>query len=275
MKNGLFELSYSKSMVKLVKFVRKILFLTGMVCIVIYIPASIKSKALPRKDEILPQLYSWPRQVRISPRKFMVKSLEGDEYEVVARYHYTIYGLVVSLHHSDSWIDISHRDSGDTLNIADFSLVYGDNLKGPYLEAKYSHGDWTGWVRYYSDAFDMRGFSNNHLLTDDEEIARKILSVRVGDQILIKGLLCDYRLVKGVKRGGLLRLKKIPLKPWSGYRPTSTTRDDHDCEIIYVKEIEVLRPGNPRWRRIARISGWGAIGGLLGGLFVYILEPLG
>ncbi len=163
-------------MVKLIKFVRRIVFISGLACMVIYIPASIKPKALPGKNEILPQLYSWPRQVRITPMKFVLKSVEGDEYEVVALYDYTIYGLVVSLHHSNSWIDISHRDSGDTLNIADFSLVYGDNLKGPYLEARYSHGDWTGWVRYYSEAFDMRGFSNNHLLTDDEDIARKILS---------------------------------------------------------------------------------------------------
>lgn len=77
--------------------------------------------------------------------------------------------------------------------------------------------------------------------------------------------------MRGVGRDGFLRLEKITLKPWSGYRPTSTTRDDKGCEIIYVKKIEILKPGNPKWRKVAGIAGWGVIGGLLGGIFVYIL----
>ncbi len=260
----------------MIKLIRKALFYLGLLCLIVYVISIVKIKALPDKDKILPQLYSWPKQYTIASTKFVAKSLYGDEYEVVPRYGYAIYGLVVSLHHSNSWIDISHKEWCDTLNIADFSLVYGDNLKGPYLKARYSHSDWIGYVTYSDPGFDMRGFSNNHILTDSREIEKKIMSVRPGDQILIRGFLCDYRLVKPVNKKGFLWMGKRSCKPHKTYRKTSITRDDRGdgaCEIIYVKDIEILRRANVRWQSLAKFSGWGAVIFLLMSVFIYFVEP--
>ena len=43
---------------------------------------------------------------------------------------------------------------------------------------------------------------------------------------------------------------------WQGFwRRTSTRRDDNDCEVVYLEEVQVLRRGTPGWYALYRL-GW-------------------
>ena len=44
----------------------------------------------------------------------------------------------------------------------------------------------------------------------------------------------------------------------SFWRRTSTTREDHDCEVVFLERISILRRGTPGWYAAYRI-GWLAI----------------
>jgi hypothetical protein len=86
-------------------------------------------------------------------------------------------------------------------------------------------------------------------LAGDDRMARKVRTVRRGDQIRVRGWLASY---------------ERPGTPFR--RGTSTTRDDRGngaCETVYVTEFEILRPGNPGWRRLFGLSVAGAAASVL------------
>jgi hypothetical protein len=98
----------------------------------------------------------------------------------------------------------------------------------------------------------MAAISNNHLLTDDPLVAKKMRSVRIGDQVRFRGWLAEYshnHNGQGFRRG------------------TSTVRNDTGngaCETIYVKDFEIIRRGGGPWRAMIWVA-WALIGiGLVG-----------
>jgi hypothetical protein len=85
----------------------------------------------------------------------------------------------------------------------------------------------------------MNQLSNNHLLSADHATRERIDSIRIGDQIRIKGRLASYGAVGGPVRG------------------TSTTRDDSGngaCETIFVDEFEIIAPAFNGWRAAMHVS---------------------
>lgn len=219
-----------------------------------------RAESVPVSLPLRPELLGEPLQEPV-PRPAFTTTVEGITYAVQPLYTYELYGLVVSRHDSRAWWDWIHEASLDRLNAVDLCVVWGRNLaSGAYAAGRYSSGQ---FVCYYSlpdaasfAAFDPTAFSNNHLLTDQPHIARKLRSVRVGDQIRVRGALAEYRHDHGFafKRG------------------TSVRRDDSGngaCETIFVESLEILHSAGASWRRLA----W-AGGPMLGfGLLLWLRQP--
>lgn len=182
-------------------------------------------------------LRSQPYQREIDGQPF-TRSLGDIVYTFTPRAEYEISGVVVSLHHSDSFTDITHEN--DPANTLDLCLVWGENvLSDVYRKVEYSHGDFTCFYRWHGKDPGFRGdqMSNTHILPSTPKLARLSKSVRVGDQITLKGTLVDYRTAFADGRE-------------IGWRNTSLTRKDAGngaCEILYLEDFQLLMRHEP-WR---------------------------
>jgi hypothetical protein len=215
---------------------------------------------LPGPAELRPELRNEPLQEPTQAAPFTTK-VGGITYTVKPVADYEIWGLVVSEHDSESWWDWIHTAWNDQLNVVDLCVVFAENVtSGGYVGLDYSSGQFVCYVQTKStekwQRFSMRALSNNHLLADRPSIAARLRSVKIGDQVRIRGWLAEYAHNQGFafKRG------------------TSLTRDDTGngaCETIYVQEVDVLRAGGGPWRWLI----WPAIGLLLAGLIVWLRTP--
>jgi hypothetical protein len=206
-----------------------------------------KKDSLPGVDNLRAELNEEPRQVEVQKPPLRTE-VKGMQYSIQPRYSYDLYGLVVSLHDSDSWWDYAHREWGDHVNVVDFCVVWGENIRrAAYQSLEYWNDQWTCWVKADSDAawkaFDPTAVSNNHLVTDDPRIARELRKVRIGDQVHFRGYLVDYSVV----RNGATDTPRV----------SSTVRNDSGngaCEVVYVEDFEVLASANRLWRFALKLS---------------------
>lgn len=204
-----------------------------------------KSDALPPPAELSPALLDEPTQEPVRKPAFATTS-HGVTYTVQPLYTYELTGLVVSKHDAKTWWDYLHREWNDNLNIVDLCVVWGNNARnGAYADIHFSSGQFTCNFSTRSDAayaaFDQTAISNNHLLTDQPAIAKKLRTVRVGDQIRIRGHLAEYAHQQGLdfRRG------------------TSTVRTDTGngaCETVFIDSIEVIKAGGKPWRTLVWVS---------------------
>ena len=221
-----------------------------------------REDSLPPPERLHAALSEEPLQGPTREKPFDTQ-VKGVDYRIAPRHTYELNGLVVSLHDSDTWWDYAHREWNDNLNIADFCVVWGENVRrDAYRRASYSHSQWECFWRTSSGdpahAFDATAFSNNHLLTDDPAVARLLRQVRVGDEIRVRGFLADYTTFKDGRPAGT--------------RVTSVTRTDDGegaCEVVWVKDMEILRATNRLWRVLFRV----AAGLLLLGIVAWVLLP--
>jgi len=203
---------------------------------------------LPEKAAVLPQIYDPPVQTAESvPEPFSVKK-KGMRYRVEPLYQYELKGLVVSTHDAESLSDVLHETWKDYLNVMDICVIWGPNIETEvYRRIKFTSGNFTCFCRWFDDEtgriFRMDALSNNHLLTDDRRIERRVRGVRPGDQIAFSGYLAKYE------------------NPAYGFsRGTSTNRTDGGdgaCETVYLTEFEVLQRHEPLrpWLRMGSIAG--------------------
>lgn len=195
---------------------------------------------LPARTALDDRLTTEPTQTQTDVPAFDALA-GGVRYRITPVFEYDISGLVVSLHHSDAWWDWIHAASNDHLNVVDLCVVWGANAaSGAYTRMHFSSGQ---FVCYFSTEDPsawrpeyVRALSNNHLLTDDTRVARRLQGLRVGDQIRLRGQLSEYSHNAG----------------FAFTRGTSITRDDTGngaCETIFVREVSLLRraPAWPRW----------------------------
>jgi hypothetical protein len=193
--------------------------------------------AIPGAIDFHPRLHSEPRQKEIAKAPFQV-AYAGVDYRVEPLYEYELYGLVVSFRQHDGESSM-HRWSNDHLNMADVCVVWSDTAFSRHLgELDFWNGIFTCNVQTRDSvawaSFKMNQLANNHLISEDPYLRERAAAIRVGDQIRVKGWLARYGAVGG---GGL--------------RGTSTTREDTGdgaCETIYVRELEIVRPGFSWWR---------------------------
>ena len=206
-----------------------------------------RKDVLPAPAGLRAELNEEPSQIEQKKAPFETE-VNGVKYGIEPRYTYDLYGLVVSMHHSDAWWDYAHREWGDHVNVVDLCVVWGANLRrDAYRAISFSN---TQWECHYStgsteawQAFDETAVSNNHMVTDAPGVARALKNVHVGDQVHFRGYLADYTIYKD----------GAP----AGKRVTSTTRKDSGpgaCEVVYVEAFETLGSPNRIWRVAGRIA---------------------
>ena len=212
---------------------------------------------LPGNIDFVPELQEEPSQTKTGEKPFDAK-YKGVTYRVEPEYDYDLHGMVVSFRHHDDNSRM-HFLANDHLNMLDVCVVWGDTAKGRRLDKiSFWNGIFTCNVKTRDSAawaaFDMTELSNNHLISDDDFIRKRVRSTRVGDQIRVRGYLASYASLNG------------------GIRGTSTTRTDTGdgaCETIYVEDFRIVKAATSYWR----ISMWASLGVLLLSLFFYFKKP--
>jgi hypothetical protein len=200
---------------------------------------------LPGKTAILPDLLQEPVQTNSELPEPFDAVRKGVTYSVTPLFTYELWGMIVSYHHANSFVDISHEAWNDHINIKDVCVLWGKDLESAvYTRMKFRNRDFTCFYTYPDEEtgriFKEDCLSNNHLLPADPLVARTIMSARKGDQIHFKGWLVSYG------------IKDSPYR-----RVSSTTRSDRGngaCETVFVNEFEILREANPEWRSLYKLS---------------------
>jgi hypothetical protein len=211
---------------------------------------------IPASINYVAAIANEPQQKRTQRQSFRASWDEVD-YLVEPEYDYDLVGMIVSFRHHDNNSRM-HRLADDHLNMLDVCVVWGDNAGGAQLDKiDFWNGIFTCNVKTRDqaawDSFEMNQLSNNHLISDDEDIRDRVRDVKIGDQIRIQGVLAAYE------------------SP-GGRRGTSTTRTDTGdgaCEAIYVDSFEIVRPATSFWR----ISIYASLVILLAGLLRFFSRP--
>jgi hypothetical protein len=174
--------------------------------------------------------------------------VHGNTYTVEPLFEYELYGMIVSRHHSDNWFDYHHEEWKDFLNVADLCVVYGDNISsGIYRKMRFSSQDYYCYGQFDKNedavVFSENSFSNNHVLSDKPSLIRMVKQVWPGDQVYMKGYLVNY-----YRQGHA-----------DQDRPSSISRDDRGCEVIFLKDFKILRSASSMWRTISSMAGFMAL----------------
>ncbi|MDR3351618.1 MAG: hypothetical protein LBO00_01090 [Zoogloeaceae bacterium] len=201
-----------------------------------------KGDVLPSPSELLPQLKTDPLQTPTFRAPFDV-SVKQITYRIKPLYHYELYGLVVSKHEADSFIDQVHKSWGDHLNAADLCVIWGKNaLSGAYEQIEFSSGQWTCYAQTKSqeawESFSEHHISNNHMISERHELLQTLRRARVGDQVHFKGYLAEY------SHDNFLR----------GSSTVRTDSGNGACETVYMESFTILKPGPRRWRIVRWVS---------------------
>ena len=236
----------------------KFLMLSGLVLVLV---ALWKANVLPPPNLLRAELLDDPRQMAVDRPAFSARA-GGIDYSVQPLYRYDLYGLIVSRHDSDTWWDYIHKEWNDNLNVADLCVVFGENARsGAYRDINFSSGQFvcnfqTSSSEAYA-AFDPSAISNNHLLTTDATIAKRIRNARVGDQIHFTGYFAEYshNVGPGFRRG------------------TSTVRTDSGngaCETVFLESFEIVALDSGPWPTLIKV----AIGMIIAGLLLWFAAPV-
>lgn len=214
-----------------------------------------KQDDLPDRVGYDPVLLQEPEQTAISRAAF-TETVGGITYTIQPKFDYVLNGLVVSLHDAGSWKDYLHEKWNDNLNVLDLCVIWGRNVsESAWRNIEFSSGQFTcNFFTRSSEAyhkFNQAQISNNHLLTANPDLARRLRDVRIGDQIRLRGYLAEYSHHHGFafKRG------------------TSTVRTDTGngaCETLYVEDLQVLRRGLSLWGWLKWLGAVLLATGLLG-----------
>lgn len=236
-------------------FVRKFTTIALVITIVLVIWAVWHKPQLPATDYIQDEIVTqMPKQEKMEEKPFTT-TLKDYTYTIYPLFSYEQYGLVVSQHAGDSFLNIYHEQ--DPGNVKDICVVWGENISGgAYKKVQYKSGEFTCSYRYNTSLnppFLPNALANNHVIPANEQIAKTIKQIGIGDQIHIKGYLANYSVAD--KNGAQIFT-----------RNTSTTREDTGngaCEIIFVTDIEILRAANHIDDTIQKYAGFGALGSLV------------
>lgn len=212
---------------------RRALGYLTLALVALLVLAWTKKGDLPDPAEIHPALLQAPLQGATEREPFEM-SHEGHTVRIRPVAEYELWGLVGSHNDIESIADIYHDSS--SLDTKDLCVVWGSNLEsGELAKVSFESGPWTCYYRYPEGVrFAGSKMSNNHMITDRENLRSDLAKIRIGDQIRIRGALVQYQ-----------------LDDWQDFwRATSTERTDSGngaCEVIFFDEIEILVRGTPYW----------------------------
>jgi len=228
-----------------IQLLTKLGFYAISLTFIIFLATNYIRVQTPFPDSIIETAKKQPIQTELpaGTEPFSVSIDQDATYLIGPKYEYQVTGLVVSTHDTQGFWDITHYRWGDSLNVRDICVLFGESLNSDdYKKINFRSGDYTcffSWEDPDLQDFNIFDVANNHLLSENKEIALKLARIKPGDQILIKGYLATYSNDKGFFRG------------------TSTTRQDTGdgaCETIYVKEVEILKENMPQVNRIYEIT---------------------
>ena len=229
-----------------------------------WVLALIMMLRLPDASQIDPLLLQPPLQKQISEEDFTF-SYQGQAIHVRPVMSYVIYGLVVSHNDQEKWwrFDITH--DSQSVNTRDVCLTWGANLQSnDFHRASFFNDDgMCNWSYGVDVQIKDSLISNNHLITDDDDIREKIADLQIGDQVAIKGKLVNY----AEARWGLANL-----------RGTSLSRDDTgigSSEIIYVESLDILHSYNIFWAYLRDFCFWVCVSTLSFRISVFLVPKRG
>jgi hypothetical protein len=204
-------------------------------CVIGAIYLSVRDIPLPDVSRIDDTITQGEPLQAVTDQRVFTAIIKGYTYTITPRATYAISGLVVSQHRGDALFNMYHK--ADPGNVEDVCVVWGEAIaNGSYRKVTYESGEFTcyySWSGILSPPFNPEKMANNHLIPANDTVAHQIRGIRPGDQIRMNGLLVDYR----VSSGGRDVFT----------RQTSLTRKDTGngaCEIVYVTDMHVIRPGS-------------------------------
>jgi len=226
------------------RLAQRILSLALAASLVLGAAAWFRKGELPGPAMLDPALARQPEQVDEPGARFQF-NYRKVVYTVEPVAAYELWGLVVSHNDISSILD-SYHDS-DSVDTKDLCVIWGRNLESTdYRKVEYWSGSWTCNARWHEGVtFHFNQLSNNHMVTADPVLRERINSVRVGDQVHLRGRLVNYR---------------DEARP-DFWRRSSTTRDDSGntaCEVVFVSEFDILRRGNVGWNLAYKLGLWAA-----------------
>ena len=220
---------------------------------------------LPDPDYYRGQVLQEPIQLKTDRAAFSVTTNENT-YLIQPKYNYELEGIVVSYHDADSAWDMYHHDMWkDFLNVRDICVIWGSNVtSGVYKNMSFESNTWTCWA-YWPDAetgrrFSMNQLSNNHLLSNKDDVNRALMSAEPGDHIRLKGVLAEY---------------SNPVNDFT--RGTSISRNDTGngaCETIYIDQFTVIKKANSDMRSLYGFAKWTAIISLISFIVMFLAAPV-
>lgn len=223
--------------------VKRVINFLLFICFLLLIVSFFMKRNISGKEGIVGDLFQEPIQKETDEKDFYF-GYRGKRYNVLPVADYELWGLVVSHNDINKWYNFYHDEN--SVNLKDICVVWGDNfIDNNHQKMNYKSGEWTCYITSKnnidyasSNRFKINKLSNNHLLSDNEEVLKIIRKINIGDQVHFSGLLVDY-----AQQGST----------W--YRQTSISREDQNsnsrsggaCEIFFVRTAEILKKGNRNW----------------------------
>lgn len=205
-----------------------------------------------------------PVQTTTSREPFTIVA-NNQHYEITPQFDYELTGVVVTYNNASGFTDIWHHDVWkDFINVRDLCVIWNPNVKsGVYKKVQFSSDSWTCWFSWLdtdtTTNFKFNAISNNHLLTDNNQIKATLLKAEIGDVVYFKGVLASY---KNLDNGGS--------------RGTSIKRDDTGngaCETVYLDEFNLVKRANMGLRHVYILTKWVASLSFISFLILFILTP--
>lgn len=221
----------------------QILFVALLISSACWVYSSSARKRLPDFREVRSELQQQPIQQSVQLEPFWFEYMEN-RYLVKPLALYEIWGLVVTHNNISSIADMYHDSS--SVDFKDLCVIWGDNVSSNnFHRVHYYSEPWTCFyrpdTREANEQFSPNELSNNHILSRREEVRELIKDATVGDQIHMKGLLVSY--------GHEDHLQFM--------RTSSLVRNDTGngaCEVFFVEAAELLKEGNPFWKKVFAVS---------------------
>lgn len=205
-----------------------------------------------------------PIQTNTTRDPFSIE-VNKQHYSLTPRFDYDLTGVVVSYSNANSFTDIWHYDDWkDFINVRDLCVIWGKNVSsGVYKKLDFSSDTWTCWFSWRDEAtgqlFKWTDISNNHLLTENNQIKKQLMEAEIGDVVHFKGILTDYHNVDN-----------------GGWRKTSIKRTDTGngaCEVVYLDEFDIIKKAHPSLRHFYSFMKWITLFCFTGWMLMFFMTP--
>ena len=186
-------------------------------------------------------------------------------YEITPKFDYDLTGVVVTYSNADGFTNIWHHDVWkDFINVRDLCVIWNPNVSsGIYKDVSFSSDSWTCWAAWKdpstTENFKFTALSNNHLLTDNDQIKAALLKAEIGDVVHFKGALASY--------------KNEETRAERGTSIKRTDTGNGACETVYIDTFEIIKKANPVLRNFFTLTKWIAILSLIGFLIMFVRTP--